>query len=95
MPLGGEDSVDGGQAEPALGLQLPELHGDVDPHPGRCGGGGLHPRAPHLGHGAEVPPLAAVPGRLAAVGGSSLHPLLELLRHQQRDVRHGTWKPGT
>jgi hypothetical protein len=91
MPLGGEEAVDGGQAEPALGLQLPELHGDVDPHPGRGGGCGLHPGVPHLGYGAEVPPVAAVPGRLA--GGSPLHALLELLRHQQRDVRHGTWKP--
>uniref|UniRef100_A0A0A9F916 Uncharacterized protein n=1 Tax=Arundo donax TaxID=35708 RepID=A0A0A9F916_ARUDO len=80
--LSGEETVEGRQAEAGLGRQLPELHRDVDPHPGRRGGGGLHPRSPHLGHRPEVPT-----GRLAAAfavsaGGSSIHPLFELLRDQ-------------
>jgi hypothetical protein len=85
--LGGEEAVGGGQREPGLGLQL---HRDGESDPGRGGGGGLHPRAPHLGHGPEVPRLAAGPAAAAAVpaGGASPCRLLELLRHQQRDVRH-------
>jgi hypothetical protein len=72
---GGEEAVESGEAEAGLGLELPEPHREVDPHPGR------RPRAPRLLHRRQV----------AAVGVARSSPpraLLELLGHQQRYVRH-------
>lgn len=82
--LGGEGAVHGGDGGPGLGVDVEQR--DVDRHPGGGGGGGVDPRAAHLDDGAEVPP--GLRRRALLARRPPLELPLELLRHQQRDVRH-------